>query len=187
MWISPSWQFHFKHRPVLRAIFGLLSLPFGYRLAIFYRNVDPEWQNHIWLCQTVVHAAIFRVNCLRKKHYERKIQKQAKPDGNSDEWAISEATAAESEGEEVDEWVVSHGDVFSLELFELCNQNLLWHQPYNSIYPCSLSLFSISLSLSLSHLLSVMLNEQQCCHPLFQSVCWWVRSSGGGFHLLQIH
>lgn len=60
------------------------------------------------------------------------------------------------------EWVVSHGDVFSLKLFEHCNQNLLWHQAYNSIYPRLLFFLSVSSLPSLSHLSSVMLNEQ---HP----------------------
>lgn len=88
------------------------------------------------------------------------------------------------------EWVVSHGDVFSLKLFEHCNQNLLWHQAYNSIYP-RLLFFFLYLPFPLSAICPLscwMSNIQRRlrCRLLLRSVCvcvCWVGSSAGGFHL----
>lgn len=73
------------------------------------------------------------------------------------------------------EWVVSHGDVFSLKLFEHCNQNLLWHQAYNSIYP-RLLFFFLYLPFPLSAICPLscwMSNIQRRlrCRLMLRSVC----------------
>lgn len=176
MGIKASWkipEFPFPHWSHLVVVY--MRLPCYCRMVIL-KTCHPKWQNHSWLFEMTVHASAFRSKHLHK-NTRKAIWKQPEPDGSSDEWGRER---------EVEEWVVSHSDVFSLKLFEHCNQNLLWHQPYNSIYP---PLFPFSISLSLSHLSSVMLNEQQLEITLLSSSVWvcvrmcWVRSSAGGLHL----